>query len=452
MQAIDEDAELVVRAGPEESLSTSSGECIVGVVFGKTVRSSFASLQIAVLDLDEEASASDYANDDEDELEHVSVRLQFPHKDIRSLRSYCRRFFKLGDLVRMNGTWTPDDGEWQARRFVVEVPLDASIPTVIRVETVRYWNIQRCQKWQQEHLMIRSNRGRSAATTNEDARRGIFAGRHPAIEIDSPSAAAVDCPHGTAKNGLAKRQQGEYVANFLVHITMSKLANRAYADPSKWATSKPWEVDRQLYHRAIELLCSGSGVIDAAGGSGHVSLALGMMGVRSTVVDPRKSAGRLPGRDRKIWNRILKRNANLGATDSSTSLICEPVQYDTMRAWFGSRPDGVDETFRQPDYEGVLPEIDQRHEAVRSCSAIVALHPDEATDAVVDTAVHSQVPFIVVPCCVFCRLFPNRRKTSTHDPVSTRPELLDYLASKHPSIRRATLPFVGANIALWSTF
>lgn len=37
----------------------------------------------------------------------------------------------------------------------------------------------------------------------------------------------------------------------------------------------------------------GTGVIDAAGGSGHVSLGLGQYGIRSTVVDPRPNVGKL---------------------------------------------------------------------------------------------------------------------------------------------------------------
>ena len=39
----------------------------------------------------------------------------------------------------------------------------------------------------------------------------------------------------------------------------------------------------------------GGGIIDAAGGAGHVSLALALRGVRSTVVDPRPNVGKLPG-------------------------------------------------------------------------------------------------------------------------------------------------------------
>eukprot|EP00957_Ditylum_brightwellii_P192609 14664736-Ditylum_brightwellii.AAC.1 len=58
---------------------------------------------------------------------------------------------------------------------------------------------------------------------------------------------------------------------------------------------------------AKQKLSSGSGVIDVAGGSGHVSLALAYMGIPSTVIDPRVNVGRLPSRDRKIYNKALRK-------------------------------------------------------------------------------------------------------------------------------------------------
>lgn len=50
------------------------------------------------------------------------------------------------------------------------------------------------------------------------------------------------------------------------------------------------------------------------------------------------------------------------------------------------------------------------HAILSSCSALVGLHPDQATDAIVDAAVRFGKPFAVVPCCVFPSLFPQRRR------------------------------------------
>ena len=45
---------------------------------------------------------------------------------------------------------------------------------------------------------------------------------------------------------------------------------------------------------------------------------------------------------------------------------------------------------------------------LENCSCIIGLHPDQATGAIVEFAVKHRKPFIVVPCCVFSRLFPDR--------------------------------------------
>lgn len=86
----------------------------------------------------------------------------------------------------------------------------------------------------------------------------------------------------------------------------------------------------------------------------------------------------------------------------------------------------------------------------RSCSAIVGMHPDEATEAIVDVALACGKPFAVVPCCVFTRLFPDRRMP--HDkasPVTTREEFAAYLAHK-AGAHISRLPFVGANLVVYS--
>jgi hypothetical protein len=197
-------------------------------------------------------------------------------------------------------------------------------------------------------------------------------------------------------------------------------------------------------------------------------MALGLLGVSSTVVDPREKAGKLPKKDRKVFQKTLKRKlatelapSNEGAgtsqmvssdTNLSPTMYCQPVavQFETLRAWFGMPPDGVDTSYRHPDQTKVSVLDDDR---IRSCSAIIALHPDEATDAIVDTAVRLRIPFVIVPCCVFNRLFPHRRMPNQPDtPVSTHHDLLEYLQHKDASIKKTTLPFEGSNTVLWSHF
>src|SRR5688500_3796078 len=57
---------------------------------------------------------------------------------------------------------------------------------------------------------------------------------------------------------------------------------------------------------------------------------------------------------------------------------------------------------------------DERYrELLLNCSLVVGLHPDQATELIVDFALKHGKPFAVVPCCVFPALFPHRRLVHT---------------------------------------
>lgn len=65
----------------------------------------------------------------------------------------------------------------------------------------------------------------------------------------------------------------------------------------------------------------------------------------------------------------------------------------------------------------------------KDCSAVIGMHPDQATEAIVDFALQYSKPFAVVPCCVFPDLFKHRRDRDGA-PVTERMALVDYLARK----------------------
>jgi hypothetical protein len=80
---------------------------------------------------------------------------------------------------------------------------------------------------------------------------------------------------------------------------------------------------------------------------------------------------------------------------------------------------------------------------------IVGLHPDQATDAIVDAALAFQKPFAVVPCCVFPYLFTHRRLRIADEqlvPVVDRDQLCDYLMQRCPDghAKSELLVFTGA--------
>ena len=64
----------------------------------------------------------------------------------------------------------------------------------------------------------------------------------------------------------------------------------------------------------------------------------------------------------------------------------------------------------------------------RGASCIVGMHPDEATEPIIDFAVAAGVPFAVVPCCVFC----SRPGTVSYE------QFLDFLKAKVDSRGRGS--------------
>jgi len=104
----------------------------------------------------------------------------------------------------------------------------------------------------------------------------------------------------------------------------------------------------------------------------------------------------------------------------------------------------------EPPAPPPLPSALELHSALRECSAVVGMHPDAATEPIVDFALAAGKPFAVVPCCVFAVDFPSRRGPEGA-PVDTHGAFVRYLQAKAPErIRLATLPFEGKNIVVYS--
>jgi hypothetical protein len=84
---------------------------------------------------------------------------------------------------------------------------------------------------------------------------------------------------------------------------------------------------------------------------------------------------------------------------------------------------------------------DRHANLLKQVSLIAAMHPDEATEDIVDAAVAMRKPFAVVPCCVFPKL-GGRMSYSAW---------VEYLKAKHPSIQTAFMNFKGKNMVVYST-
>ena len=79
---------------------------------------------------------------------------------------------------------------------------------------------------------------------------------------------------------------------------------------------------------------------------------------------------------------------------------------------------------------------------------VVGLHPDEATEPLLDAALHLGLSLAVIPCCVFSAEFPDRRLRSGETPSSYE-DFCDYLTEKSDDLNSDILPFIGRNKVIY---
>jgi hypothetical protein len=181
-----------------------------------------------------------------------------------------------------------------------------------------------------------------------------------------------------------------------------------------------------------------TGVLDVAGGAGGVAFELAVRrGIPCTVVDPRPL--KLNAKQRRT---LAFRRAALDRVGPEWRAISPFAR--AMSARFAARAPShcqawFDDAFCQT--EQVL---------VEGASVLVGMHPDQATDAIVDAAVRMGKPWAVVPCCVFPTQFPHRR-TPSGEPVRSYNQLCSYLEAKVAGTRSLTLDaFEGRNrVIFW---
>ncbi len=169
-------------------------------------------------------------------------------------------------------------------------------------------------------------------------------------------------------------------------------------------------------------------VVDVAGGKGELAIELKVR-LRSrskvVVVDPRATAEvvRMSKWQRKMVRKMREEEEGAEAAALMPGRIGKMFGADVMRE-------------------------------LGKVSLVVGLHPDEATEALVDVAVSASVPFAVVPCCVFARSFPGRRMRGDSDQEEeprTYEEFCRYLGQKAEGVREARLGFRGRDKVLYWT-
>ena len=221
----------------------------------------------------------------------------------------------------------------------------------------------------------------------------------------------------------------------------------------------------------VEALSRGSGVLDVAGGRGDVSFELHTKrGVPCTLVEPRER--KLNRMQHKWLKARVRKEAKNGREEAKNGR----EEDGNGREEAGNGSDATTPPSRRTDAPiaddaGVLcaqvremftPENWHKFE---ECAVVVGMHPDEATESIVDFAVARGKPFAVVPCCVFPAMFPDRRVRRDGEgedggegaagggggdvPVTERRQLVRWLAGKTRG-EVAYLAFEGANQVVYS--
>ena len=200
--------------------------------------------------------------------------------------------------------------------------------------------------------------------------------------------------------------------------TILRISERSFQSKKDLPTLAPRPERQRVFAKwlvakyGVEMLSKGSGVLDVAGGKGELSQALFELGVKKSVIlDPYP---RCEGQ-------------------GSFEIIKEPLEGDGSRL--------TDRTDRVGDL-------------VRSCSMIAGMHPDQATEAIVDTSMRLGVPFAILPCCVMPKLFPHRIQKRHGDPVRSYSTFCQYLLDKAPmgvGFRVEHLHFQGRNKVIYVT-
>eukprot|EP01118_Nematostelium_gracile_P016129 TRINITY_DN6611_c0_g1_i1.p1 TRINITY_DN6611_c0_g1~~TRINITY_DN6611_c0_g1_i1.p1 ORF type:complete len:341 (-),score=75.38 TRINITY_DN6611_c0_g1_i1:42-1064(-) len=187
-----------------------------------------------------------------------------------------------------------------------------------------------------------------------------------------------------------------------------------FEDKSQKRLRAPLFVDWLIQTYGIDYLNSGTGVIDIAGGRGSISFELfTMRGIKSTLIEPR------PMKLNKNQHRYMKQNS--GAS------LCSQI-----RALF--------------DADFLADENNRK--LVENSSILIGMHPDQATEAIMDAALQFKKPFAIVPCCVFNRLFPERRSKDGKQ-VVLYSEFVQYLQDKEEGINVDFLVFRGRNKVIY---
>ena len=182
-------------------------------------------------------------------------------------------------------------------------------------------------------------------------------------------------------------------------------------------------------------------ILDVAGGKGELAARLAMChNLRVVLVDPRTADV-----ESCFTSQVLPKLPNKWQHRIEEQLTEDPkFIHDKFEQRFTQLVMNFD--------DHTLESSAELQAAVQSASLIIGMHADGATEAIVDAALKYCKPFVVVPCCVFPRLFNQRylvKNDGSRVQVRSHEQFCEYLLQKDSNFKREILPFEGRNVGIW---
>ena len=291
--------------------------------------------------------------------------------------------------------------------------------------------------------------------------QSILIGENDGLLFQVNETAVRENEKGVPQNRDTCIRKPEEVPSMPIEMPSQSQSTKSQTEPSKKNGTRGGVDDRTRFSKFVHFLISEFGgyetlsqkpVLDVAGGAGGLAFELCWRhGIDATVVDTKQvKLTKQQGRFMKFRNVCLEQLAKdhhrtghkslLKANLQSRFRSRDFVQLNTLLDSFSMLSSDVDTVNQYNEAQQQLHSILHN----RKCSVMTGLHPDQATDPIVEIGLALGIPWAIVPCCVFPN-FCHYRTLASGKPVRSYEDLCQWLRERDPSIREAILPFQGRN-------
>jgi hypothetical protein len=197
----------------------------------------------------------------------------------------------------------------------------------------------------------------------------------------------------------------------------------------------------------VRRIAGGAPILDIAGGNGSVSIEFVRRRVSAHIVDPRQTS--LTKNVRDSMRFLAQVQLHDWQSQLATKLLADAENRFRELNSTGIRttPGGLEIRAHNVPFNAQF--CVDFASLWNQCRLVVALHPDQPTEDIVDFCLAARKSFFVVPCCVF----PKAAHNSHRRHVTTTAAFCEFLRSKAPDVIHIDeLVMEGRNQVVWAIF